>query len=276
MEQYLQKTRLAGFLDGLGLKFMVFVFCNLWFILLWGVTWPAVLAGMSLGIMVLLAIRLGKKRTVDTREKQLRQRIGGELAMEALLMAAPRKAHFQGALWLSVQYPLQLVQAKNEGVICTLEKEKLLVCCLNHHPSDKVSCGDIILCKKAGEQLQTNRVIICCTADPTQDATRYAQDSRPPVRIISKEQLMRLAGVASPATDAQLVKLGQRRKRKASRKEWIGHILSPHRTRRYFLYGLGLMVMAYVTKLTYYPVPGVICICLGVLSRCYKQEEEPL
>lgn len=276
MEQYLKKTRIAGLLDGIGLKIAVFVFADLWFIILWGVTWPAIGAGAALGIMVLLAIRLGKKRTVDTREQLLRQRIGGELAMEALLMADPRKAHFEAALWLSVRYPVQLTRAHDEGVICALGKEKLLVCCLNHHPSDKISCGDLVACQKAGKRLETDRVAACCTAPLTQEANRYAQESQPPVRIIQREQLIRLAGAAAPATDQQLVDLGKRAKRKGSRKEWVKHVLSPHRSRRYLWYGLGLMVMAYFTRLPYYPVPGVICLCLAVLSKCYKQGEEPL
>ena len=74
MERYLRRNRLAETLDGLGLRALFFLLATGWFIWLWGLNVPALLAGAALGILLCTARREWRKRTVHRREKALRGR----------------------------------------------------------------------------------------------------------------------------------------------------------------------------------------------------------
>ena len=276
MQQYLEKTRLGGTLDSLGLRLLILICCVLWFVFLWGVTLAALLAGIAFFLLVSLAIRLGKRKTVARREQALRQRIGGEMALDALPLTPPRQAHFQASLWLTLAHPLRLERITEDGVLCRLEGEPILVRCLNHHPSIPVSAQDIIEAQRACLSHNAIRCVLC-TASPLNSAAQTQLGlADPPVKVVGKERLIRLAGAASPVTDEQLVALGARKKRHAGIQTWLNHILAPHRSRRYFWYGMGLLLLYYITRLPYYPVPGVLCLSLALLSKIRHTKEDTI
>ncbi len=276
MQQYLEKTRLGGALDTLGLRLLILICCILWFVFLWGLTLPALLAGAAFSMLVNLAIYLGRKKTVAHRERELRQRIGGELALEALPLSPPRQAHFQAALWLTLAHPLRLERITDEGVLCLLNDELVLVRCLNRHASLPVTAQDIIDAQRATITHKATRCVLC-TASPLQSAAQGALgNASPPVKIVGKDRLIRLAGAAAPVTDEQLIALGARKKRHVGLDVWLNHILAPHRTRRYLLYGIGLLLLYYITRLPYYPVPAVLCLCLSLLSKLRHAKEDSI
>ncbi len=276
MQQYIEKTRLGGTLDTVGLRLLILLCCMLWFIYLWGVTLPALLAGIAFYMLVSLAIRLGKRKTVARREEALRQRIGGELALEALPLAPQRHAHFQAALWLTLAHPLRLERITEEGVLCRLEDDMVLVRCISRHQSIPVTAQDIMEAQRAAAQLNAARCVLCTAASLNSAAQTQIGQAEPPVKIVGKERLIRLAGAASPVTDQQLIELGARKKRHIGINVWLNHILAPHRSRRYFWYGVGLLLLYYITKLPYYPVPGVICLCLALLSKVRHAKEDSI
>lgn len=225
--------------------------------------------------MGLSLLHLGQKRTVARRETALRRRIGGEMALEAILTAPARKAQFQAALWLCQGYPgLEMLRTSDRGVLCRYEKETLLVSLIPAHPSETIGCGPLLALQR---QMQgADRAVALLTAPASRQAQQYAAQARPPLRLIPRETLCRLAGRCSPATDEQLAALGRRRREKANRQVWLRHILAPHRTRRYLLYGLGMLALYGITRLPYYPVPGTILLSLAILSRAYPRAAEKL
>lgn len=276
MQQYLEKTRLGGTLDSIGLRLLILVSCVLWFVFLWGVTMAALFAGIAFYLLVSLAIRLGKRKTVARREEALRQRIGGEMALEALPLTPPRQAHFQAALWLTLAHPLRLERITEDGVLCRLEKDTVLVRCINRHPSIQISAQDIIEAQRAALHHNAGRCVLC-TASPLNSAARAQLGlAEPPVKIVGKERLTRLAGAAAPVTDDQLVALGARKRRHAGIGVWLNHILAPHRSRRYFWYGIGLLLLYLITRLPYYPVPAVLCLSLALLSKLRRAKEDAI
>lgn len=276
MQQYLEKTRLGGTLDSLGLRLLILSCCVLWFVFLWGVTLAALLAGIAFFLLVSLAIRLGKRKTVARREQALRERIGGEMALDALPLTPPRQAHFQASLWLTLAHPLRLERITEDGVLCRLEGELVLVRCLNRHQSIPVSAQDIIEAQRACLSHDAVRCVLC-TASPLNSAAQTQLGlAEPPVKVVGKERLIRLAGAASPVTDEQLVALGARKKRHVAISTWLNHILAPHRSRRYFWYGMGLLLLYYITRLPYYPVPGVLCLSLALLSKIRHAKEDTI
>jgi hypothetical protein len=152
----------------------------------------------------------------------------------------------------------------------------VLVRCLNRHASLPVTAQDIIDAQRAAITHKAARCVLC-TASPLQSAAQTAIGSAsPPVKVVGKDRLIRLAGAAAPVTDEQLIALGARKKRHVGLDVWLNHILAPHRSRRYFLYGAGLLLLYYITRLPYYPVPGVLCLCLSLLSKLRHAKEDSI
>ena len=52
MEQYLRRNRLAALADGLGALAAIYAGAALWFVWLWGLGAPALLAGAALGTLL--------------------------------------------------------------------------------------------------------------------------------------------------------------------------------------------------------------------------------
>lgn len=276
MQQYLEKTRLGSALDTVSLRLLIFFCCVLWFVYLWGVTLAALIAGAAFFLLVNMAVRLGKRKTVKRREQALRQRIGGELAVSALPLAPIRQAHFEAALWLTLAHPLSLERITEEGVLCKLKGELLLVRCLNRHDSLPVSAQDIVDAQRACLKHKAARCVLCAAGSLSNAARAQLGQAEPPVKVVGKDRLIRLAGAASPVTDRQLVDLGARKKRSVGLQVWLDHILAPHRSRRYLLYGMGLLLLYYITRLPYYPVPAAICLSLALLSKLRRAKEDTI
>ncbi len=276
MEQYLQRTYLAGLFNRIGLGLLVLALSCAWFVYLWGLQWTAIIAGVALGILVLLCIRLFNKRTVDLRQEQLRRRIGGELAVNALLLTGRKQAHFQVSLWLSMAYPLQMEKSTEEGLVAELKGKKLLISAICRHESEKITCDDLIRLQKALITCHGDKAVACVTTGLSDGAKGYVETAKPPISIVDKKELIHLAGTMLPATNEQLVELGQSKKRHGSKSVWIAHVLDESRAKRYLLYGLGLLGLYFITKLPYYPVPGAIMLSLAVLSKVYPRKEKTL
>ena len=269
------KTQWAARLDQLGLRFLILLLSLLWFIGLWGLSLASMVAGLAMALMGCTLLRLGQNKTTAQREAALRRRIGGELALEAVIAVPAHKAHFQGALWLGSGHPaLEMLRAGKNGVLCRYEGETLLVSLIAAHPSEKIGCGPLLALQRNLEG--ADRAVALLTAPATREAQQYAAQAQPSIHLIDRETLAHLAGACAPATDEQLVALGKRRRQKADRQAWLRHILARSRTRRYLLYGLGLLALYGVTRLPYYPVPGMILLCLALMSRVYPRQPDRL
>ena len=269
------KTQFAAKIDRLGLRLAILLASLGWFIGLWGVRLTSLIAAAALSVMICLLLHLGQKRTTDRREEALRRRIGGEIALNEILTLPPRKAHFQAALWLCSSYPdVELLRAASHGVYCRLADETLLVSLIAIHPGEKTGCSPLLgLQRSLGE---AHRAVALLTASPSREAQQWAAQAQPPIRLILPETLRQMAGRCHPATDEQLAQLGRQRRPKVNSRVWLRHILAPHRTRRYLLYGLGLGAVYFFTRLPYYPVPAVLLISLALLSKVYPHPKEPL
>jgi len=276
MEQYLQRTRLAGLFNRLGLMALAFFLSLLWFVHLWGFGPAAVIAAIAYGVLLLLLFKLFNKRTVDLRQALLRRRIGGEIAVNGLYLKKESRAHFEAALWLSMAYPLTMEKAMESGVLAEHHGEALFISVLCRHDSGKIDCDDLIRLQKMALACRVDKAVVCATAPLSDAAKRYCREAEPPVVVVERRELIRLAGILQPATNEQLVALGRSKKRLSTKAAWVAHVLDANRSKRYLIYGAGLMALYFITRLPYYPVPGVILICLALLSKCYKQKPPSL
>lgn len=275
MQSYLRKARLSTLMDDAGLRLLLMALGLGWFVYLWGVGVPALLAGLSLGTLGQMGLNRLRRRTVDKREQGLRRRLGGELMLEDMLLAPARQAHFQAALLVGAKYPLTMERVTEEGMLCRSGQERLLVSCIPLPEGAELGLGSIAGVQRACRKHGVKRGVACTTGRVTPRTEAWAAEGCIPVKIIKRETLVRLAGTMSPATDQQLVELGQRKKRLASGgARWA--ILRRDKAKTYLLYGLGLMVMYILTGLKYYPIPGGVCLVLAALCRVWPEKAEKL
>jgi len=271
MEQYLRKNRFGTFVDGAALRLLILLAGIGWFVYLWGLGLPSLLAGTALGILGQLLLTRWRLSTVTRREQALRRRLGGELMLEDMLLAPARQAHFQAALLLGERYPLEMLRVTDDGMLCRSGEDTLLVSCLRIPVDSELSAGDLAACQRACKAQGAARGVICPLGKVSAKILARAEAGRIPLRIIRREELLQLAGQCSPATDEQLVALGKRRRRPDT-PGVMQVVLRREKAGRYMLYGTALMALYILTGVRFYPVPGALCLTLGVLCRCARQE----
>ncbi len=276
MERYLMRNRLSEVLDGLGLRALFFLLATGWFTWLWGMNVPTLLAGAALGTLLCTARREWRKRTVHRREKALRSRLGAELMLEDMLMAESKEAHFRAALLLAEKWPITLQTVKEDGVLCCQGEETLLIQCIRMPEEGELSVGDLLAAQRAARQLQADRVILCPLGKASAKVLARAESALVSLRIIPRSTLLALAGDFAPATDEQLIALGQRKRRLAGQGSVIRLIFRPDKARRYHFYGQGMLLLYVVTDMRLYALMGLVCLTMAVMSRWGSRQKELL
>lgn len=270
MLKYKPKTLTAQFMDRI---LRITITCSIgmgWFISLWGFCLPALTAGAALGGLIWLCARQFSKRSTQKREKQMRRMIGGELALQKLLLLPARHAAFQAALWIAPKYPVVMQRAMEWGVLGTLDQEAVLIRLIAQHESQTVSVQQVLECAREMRVHQVKRCILCLTAPASRDALLFAAGTDPPIQVVERAELVDLAGLCAPATDEDLSKLARKKRRHRELGEWASIVLDASRARRYFWYGLGLGMLAIFTRLPVYPIPAMVC--LGLSAACKWRE----
>lgn len=276
MQELLRGERLKRRLDDLGLRALIMILAQGWFILLWGLGVPSVAAGLALGLLGQMTLTRYRRDTAIAREAALRRRIGGELALEELLLSPAAQAHRQAAGLLASAYPpLTVLEDTPHGARCRYESAELLVRCAAHPADSELSCDEIAAAARACRAVGADRAVLCLCCKCSPAAAAFADQLPVPVRLISRQTLLTLAGRAAPVTDAQLVALAARQK-KLTPATLLRGALHRSKAKRYMTYGLGLMLLYIVTGLKYYPIPGALCLLLAVGCRCVREEPETL
>lgn len=276
MEQYLWKNRLGTWMDGLGLRLAIQAAGLIIFMGMWGLNLPSLTAGLALGVMGQMLLTLYRRCTVARRERSLRQRLGGELLLEDMLLSPAREAHLRAAKLLGMKYPLTLLRVDDDGALCRYGAETLLVVCLRMPSDAELGAGDLAACQRACLAVGADRGVLCPLGKITPRVAARAEQGRIPLRLIRREALLALAGRCAPATDEQLVALGARRRRPETGGGLMRGLLRRDKAPRYMLYGTALMLLYVVFGARAYPVPGAVCLTLGALSRCAPGDESVL
>lgn len=269
MQKYRPKSLAASIADHI---FRLITSCAagiVWFVWLWGVRFTSITAGIALGGLLWLCIRQFGLMSTRKKEQQMRRIIGGELALKKLLLMPPRHAGFQTALWIAPRFPLVMHKAVDWGVTGTLGEKQTLVRVIAQHESQPVSVQQVVEVLREIRQMKMDRCLLCLTAPASKEAENYAREADPPIRIISRNELIDLSGLCSPATDEQLSHIRKSKKDRRSKTEWLQLVLEPERARRYFWFGIGLSILALATGQAYYPLPAAICLLLYALCRLH-------
>lgn len=276
MEQYLRRNRLSEIMDGIGALALIYGAALMWFVWLWGLGAPSLLAGAALGLLGQMARAQWRRRSLVRRERAMRCRLGAELMLEEMLLSEPREAHFRAALLLAEKWPIAMETVKEEGVICRQGEETLLVMCMRMPPEGETSAGDLAAAQRAVKKCRADRGVICALGRTQPKILAQAEQTPVPLRIVRRETLMELAGRMSPATDEQLVALGKRRRKPADRGGVLMLIFRRDKARRYFTYGLTMTLLYVLTGVRVYAVPGMTCLAMSVLCMVGRGGEELL
>lgn len=227
----------------------------------------ASISSVSMTILILCTIRLGEKRTLNRREVTLRQRIGGEMAVDSLLLQAPTSAASNAAAWLMQALTLTDFEQHEDGILARYEQESVWIACVQRHASTPADCNDVLACIRNARRENADICIICATSDFTQSALLMVEEVTPRTRLLGRSGLIHMAGIAAPATDEQLRALGKRRRQKFRRELFQARILDPAKKRRYLLYGIGLSLLYIFMRQLVYIIPAIVCLCLFALCK---------
>ncbi len=270
MQEYLHSTKISQWMDALGFHLLSLFLSLGFFFFLWGTRASALSAGLALYLMILLLRRKTRDDRLRRKEKRLRARIGGELALERLLLAPAAQAHFETAMLLSLRSPMCLVRSGSEGILCTRGEETLLIAFAQLPMAASLGAERVLSVQRAASLSGAGRALLCapCGISP---AARSQAEGEIPVTLLERGALIALFGQASPATDAQLIALGKRRRARPPARKWLATILDRRRAPRYALYSLLLLSMYLISRLPYYIAPGIACALLAAACRCFAQ-----
>lgn len=270
MEKYRPKTPLASAADHLLRVFIAVAAGVGWFVSLWGLSLPSLCAGVAMGGLFWLCVRLFGKKSVQKKEALMRRMLGGEIALDKLLLLPPRHAAFQAALWLAPKAPVEMRKALPWGVLGQLKGKSTYIRLIAQHKSLEVNAQQVVEVVREMEEHHAQRCFLCLTAPLSREAAAYADNSE--IRVVSREEMTALAGSCSPATDEELCSLKRKKRKRRTLAQWAAIVFNAGRARRYFWYGLGLTALAVFTRQGFYPIPAALCLLLFAGCKIYQQK----
>ena len=101
MSPFDSKNRVATALDRLALRVLLFLLSVSYFFALWHSGAPSLLAGSALFALAMLTLLLLERRTLARRDRALRVRVGGAIALEELMLLPAAEAEGRVCLLLA-------------------------------------------------------------------------------------------------------------------------------------------------------------------------------
>lgn len=255
------KNRLATALDALALRALLLGGCVLYFYLLWRQGLPSLLAGGALFFLLALSLALLERRTLATRDRLLRARIGGMIALDELLLMPAARACESVCRLLARTLDAQELG----GAAMRYEGETWLVRCAQCAQGARAGEGDVLAAHRARQEIGADRCVLASTGGFTPAAVRAGEWVEPPVRLISGRQIAMLAGRLAPADDAQIARYARRRRTPFSWRRIRALALSPAKLPRYLLCALLLLLAYFLYGSAAILVPCVASYTLALL-----------
>jgi len=257
------KNRVAARIDRFALWLLTGFACVGYFTALWGRLAAGLIAGLSLFALIALTFALFERRTLTRRERLLRERIGGSIALTDLILLPGDEAQERACALLCAALDAEPLDP------CTLryaEKTWLvrLTQCLR---GASVSEGDVLAAHRARQKAGADRCVLCSTGGVSPAAVRAAEWVDPPVRLISGAQLSALFGRLYPATDADIARHARRQRKPYSLSRMRLVALSPAKQKKYLLCSLMLLVFYLTTGSGMCLLSCVLALLLAILCK---------
>lgn len=262
-----EKTKLAQRLDSLATKLIAFVLCLLFAFYTFGSFGAATVSGTAIFVCTVLLFALWQRSTLLHRDETLRRRVGGMLAIDALLLVPTSQAHWCCANYLSELSDIKEITMGSDGALALFEDDRILVRCDQACPGDSSGQGSVLSAQRAALNAGACRAILCTTTHFDKKALFLAEQLDPPVRLVDSDVLCAVAGRLHPATDSQLVTIGRMKKSPFSWPRLSLHVFAPQKVRRYLLYAFALLMLYLLSDQLYYLLPSIFCYTLAILSH---------
>jgi len=263
-----RKNKIAAALDRLALCALLLGACVLYFYYLWRSGAASLLAGGALFVLISLLLMLIERRTLTRRERMLRERVSGMIALDRLLMIPCAKACEQICALLCDALgatPLAGGQMRYEG-------ETWLIRCAQCLQGANCQQGDVLGAHRARMECDADRCALVSTTGFTPEAIRAAEWADPPVRLISGRQLALLHGRLHPASDEEIAAHLARSKKPFSWQRIRALALSPAKMRRYLLCAALLLAFFLLTKNVFSLLSCLLSFSLAML--CHRENRK--
>lgn len=262
-----RKNAFASALDRLALRLLILAACIAYFFILWQNAAASLLAGIALFLLISLAMLLFEKRTLSVRDRMLRERVGGMIALDELIMLPCSMANTRVCALLCRTLGCESA----DGSIMRCGDETWLIRLAQCLPGTSASQGDVLSAHRARIECSADKVALACTADFSPEAVRAAEWADPPVRLISGRQLSALFGRMHPATDEDIAHHLAKQKKPYSWARIRALALSAGKLRRYLLCAF-LLLMFYL--LTQSLAALLSCLLSFLLAILCEQENK--
>lgn len=233
------KNRFAAAIDRIALRGAMLLASVLYFFFLWRSGLYSLLAGGGLFALLLLTLSLIERRTLRLRERLLRERLGGAIWLENLLLMPGDEACASVAALLCRALGAQpLGDARMR-----YEQEDWLIRCSQCLTGSTAGPGDVLAAHRARIASGAQRCVLACTTGFSADAIRAAEWVDPPVRLIAGRQLASAAGHLYPATDADISAHAKRRRTPYTRARILALAFASVKTKRYLVCAFLLLLL---------------------------------
>lgn len=244
MSPFDRKNKVAACLDRFALRILLLALCVGYFFFLWRSGIPSLMAGSALFALVCLSLMLLERRTLSRRDRMLRERVGGMIALEELILLPSSKACETVCALLCDTLGAQALG----GGRMRYEEETWLIRCAQCLQNANASEGDVLSAHRARIELQADKCALVSTSGFSPAAIRAAEWMDPPVRLIAGRQLSALFGRLHPATDDDIAQHLSRSKKPFSWQRIRALALMPAKLKRYLICALLLLLLYLMTK----------------------------
>ena len=149
----------------------------------------------------MLTLLLLERRTLARRDRALRVRVGGAIALEELMLLPAAEAEGRVCLLLA-----ETLGGAAQGSVLSYAGKTYLVRCAQTLPGSAAGEGDVLAAHRAKAASGAELCILAGTGGLTPAARRAAEWMEPPIRLIAGRQLALLFGQQHPATDAEIAR----------------------------------------------------------------------
>ena len=259
------KNKAATLIDRLAIRLLLLTASVGYFAFLWRSPRESLVAGLALYALLSLTLMLFERSTLAKRDRLLRERVGGAIALESLIFMPAQQANETVCALLCTALGAQ----QESAVTMLYGKERWLVrCCLCLRGSS-ASEGDVLSAHRARVEAGAAQCALATTGIFSPAAIRASEWVDPPVRLIDGRQLSALFGRLHPATDEEIAQHARLRRKPFSFARIRALALSPHKLRRYLL-------CAFLLLLFYFHSGSPICLFYCLLAFllalfCHKE-----
>ena len=259
------KNKTAARIDRFALSLLICLACIGYFLMLFGRLAPGLLAGLSLFALILLTMLLFERSTLIKRDRALRERIGGSIALYDLILMPASNANMRVRDLLCTA----LRAEPFERDVLRYEYEDWLVRCAQCIRGTGISESDVLAAHRARTERGCMQCVLCSTSGISSAAVRAAEWVDPPIRLISGAQLSALFGRIHPASDEDIARHARRQKKPYSLSRMRLVALSPAKQKKYLLCSFLLLILYLISST---PMSLVSCLLAFLLAILCKKE----